>query len=165
MQSRVLRLLNLVALLAAVAWLAQTLEWEPLITSLGLFGTLVFQEVRAGRAEVLSSASPAWPPLFSEVDYVRHVATHAIDPQAIESAFRGATSISNLSVRLKALSPSPITCEWFEPELMGSKYIAQINLARKALRMPPFEEPNWSLLSLNTASSSQVLDARNGNAP
>jgi hypothetical protein len=40
----VLRLLNLFALLGAVAWLARVPDWEPAITSLGLLAALLGQE-------------------------------------------------------------------------------------------------------------------------
>ena len=39
-----LRLLNLVALLASVAWLARTPDWEPAVTSLDLLAALLAQE-------------------------------------------------------------------------------------------------------------------------
>jgi len=40
----VLRLLNLLILLAAVAWLARSPDWEPAVTSLGLLAALLGQE-------------------------------------------------------------------------------------------------------------------------
>jgi len=40
-----LRLINLLALLAAVAWLSKQPDWEPFITTLGLFVTLLGQEL------------------------------------------------------------------------------------------------------------------------
>ena len=39
-----LRLLNLIALLGTVAWLARTPDWEPAVTSLGLLAALLGQE-------------------------------------------------------------------------------------------------------------------------
>ena len=42
-----LRVINIIALLLAVAWLARSPDWEPAITALGLLGTLIFQEARA----------------------------------------------------------------------------------------------------------------------
>lgn len=39
-----LRFLNLVALLGSVAWLSKSPDWEPLVTSIGLFGALLAQE-------------------------------------------------------------------------------------------------------------------------
>ena len=40
-----IKLLNLLGLLAAVAWLARHPDWEPAVTSIGLFASLIALEV------------------------------------------------------------------------------------------------------------------------
>jgi len=40
-----MKLLNLLGLLAAVAWLARHTDWEPALTSIGLFASLIALEV------------------------------------------------------------------------------------------------------------------------
>lgn len=45
MHSMMVRLLNLLALLAAVAWLARMPGWEPLVTSIALFSAFIGQEL------------------------------------------------------------------------------------------------------------------------
>ena len=49
MRTTVLRLVNLLALLGAIVWLARAPDWEPLVTSVGLFGVLVGHEFKLQR--------------------------------------------------------------------------------------------------------------------
>jgi len=45
--------INLLALLFAVAWLARSPDWEPVVTSLVLLATLIGQEIAASRRSVV----------------------------------------------------------------------------------------------------------------
>ena len=45
MKKLILKILNLIALLLSVAWFARLPDWEPAITSIGLFASLVGQEL------------------------------------------------------------------------------------------------------------------------
>lgn len=49
MHSLLLKALNLLALLAATAWLARTPDWEPAVTVLGLLAALIGQELHSAR--------------------------------------------------------------------------------------------------------------------
>ena len=49
MRSLLLKILNLLALLAATAWLARTPDWEPAVTALSLLAALIGQELHGAR--------------------------------------------------------------------------------------------------------------------
>lgn len=75
---------------------------------------------------------------FETTDYIKHLRSHNLPLEGIEQSFKMATSIDELSERLKKISSSPLNCEYFEPILMKSEYLTSINNARKTLNLKPF---------------------------
>lgn len=47
MSALTLKMLNLIALLCAVAWFSRAPDWEPLITALGLLAAFIAQEIKS----------------------------------------------------------------------------------------------------------------------
>lgn len=88
--------------------------------------------------KVRKSNATSTPESIAKFDYVRHLQKHNLSLEEIETAFKRADSIEQLSQILKTLSNQPINCSWFEPEQMSGKYLLSINLVRGHLKLRLF---------------------------
>lgn len=76
---------------------------------------------------------------FETTDYIKHVRSHGLPVKGLKKCFINASSIDELSLKMKSLTVGILKCEHFEPELMKTTLLTSINIARRSIDAKEFD--------------------------